>query len=105
MTLPRRIQLSRAPGWKLPEGAVSVARPHRWGNPFSIGDPGVPTRQEAVRRFRQWIVAAMADPEVARDLEALRGRRLACWCRLAEACHADVLIELANASHEESNEC
>lgn len=30
------------------------------------------------------------------DLTALAGRNLACWCRLSEPCHADVLLELAN---------
>ena len=27
----------------------------------------------------------------------LRGKDLACWCELDQACHADVLLELANA--------
>ena len=36
--MPERIQLSRKKGWRLPEGAVSVARPGRWGNPFKIGE-------------------------------------------------------------------
>jgi hypothetical protein len=27
----------------------------------------------------------------------LRGKNLACWCRLDQPCHADVLLELANA--------
>ena len=31
------------------------------------------------------------------DLAALRGRDLACWCALDQPCHADVLLELANA--------
>lgn len=29
-------------------------------------------------------------------LPALRGLSLACWCRLDQPCHADVLMELAN---------
>ncbi len=33
---PQRIQLSRAKGWRKPEGAVLVSRPSRWGNPFSV---------------------------------------------------------------------
>lgn len=37
-TQPRRIQLSRRKGWRMPDGAVSVARPTRWGNPFRLGD-------------------------------------------------------------------
>jgi len=32
--MAERIQLSRAKGWRLPAGAVSVARPTKWGNPF-----------------------------------------------------------------------
>jgi hypothetical protein len=27
----------------------------------------------------------------------LRGKQLACWCPLGQPCHADVLIEVANA--------
>ena len=30
------------------------------------------------------------------DIAQLRGRDLACWCRLDAPCHADVLLELAN---------
>jgi hypothetical protein len=26
----------------------------------------------------------------------LRGKNLACWCKLGDPCHADVLLELAN---------
>ena len=29
-------------------------------------------------------------------IAALRGKDLACWCRLDQPCHADVLLELAN---------
>lgn len=35
-----RITLSRAKGWRKPEGAIVVARPSIWGNPWGIGDPG-----------------------------------------------------------------
>lgn len=34
---PKRIQLRRTKGWRKPEGAVVVARPTRWGNPFRVG--------------------------------------------------------------------
>lgn len=33
---PRRIQRKRTRGWRMPEGAVYVGRPSRWGNPFSV---------------------------------------------------------------------
>ena len=34
----KRIQLRRTKGWRKPEGAVVVARPSKWGNPFRVGD-------------------------------------------------------------------
>jgi len=37
-TGPRRIQLRRTKGWRKPAGAVVVARPSRWGNPYRVGD-------------------------------------------------------------------
>lgn len=38
MTAPKRIQLRRTRGWRMPEGALKVARPSRWGNPYRVGD-------------------------------------------------------------------
>jgi hypothetical protein len=32
--MPERIQLSRARGWRMPDGAVKVDRSTRWGNIF-----------------------------------------------------------------------
>lgn len=32
--MPERVQLKRTRGWRLSPGAVVVARPTRWGNPF-----------------------------------------------------------------------
>jgi hypothetical protein len=32
--MPERIRLERRPGWRKPEGAIVVARPSKWGNPF-----------------------------------------------------------------------
>ena len=37
--------------------------------------------------------------ENVRDLRAcLRGKNLACWCKLGQPCHADILIEMANSA-------
>lgn len=55
---PRRVRLSRAKGWRMPENTVKVDRA---------------------------------------NLGALRGKNLACWCALDAACHADMLLEIANA--------
>jgi hypothetical protein len=38
---PQRIQLRRTKAWRIPNGAVVVARPSRWGNPFQVGSEGV----------------------------------------------------------------
>ena len=36
--MPHRIQRQRTAGWRLPEGAVYVGRPGKWGNPFKLGE-------------------------------------------------------------------
>jgi hypothetical protein len=33
---PKRLQQRRTKGWQKPDGAISVARPHKWGNPFEV---------------------------------------------------------------------
>lgn len=71
---------------------VYVGRPTEWGNPFVIGRDG--NRAEVIAKFRAWFVSQPALVEKAK--RELRGKRLACWCSPA-ACHADVLIEIANA--------
>jgi hypothetical protein len=34
---PERIQRRRAKGWRMPDGAVYVGRPTKWGNPWVVG--------------------------------------------------------------------
>lgn len=34
--MAQRIQRSRAKAWRMPEGAVYVGRPSKWGNPFRV---------------------------------------------------------------------
>jgi len=93
---PIRIQLSRAKGWKMPENTVVVARPGKWGNPFRIGDFGIPGANTAVQRYREWLDGMVAGPTPPQSFAELRGKNLACWCKLGQPCHADVLLELAN---------
>ena len=40
-------------------------------------------------------VGAGVAPSTAAIVEQLAGRNLACWCRLGEPCHADVLLAIA----------
>ena len=79
----------------MPDNAVYVGRPSRWGNPYRIGyGDGEYTPHEAVSLFRIWADDSRRGWEF---LEPLRGRDLACSCPVDSPwCHADVLIELAN---------
>jgi hypothetical protein len=121
--MPQRVQLSRRKGWRKPEGTVTVARPGYWGNPFVIGetprqhrerdrglwehgglsaydDEHPLTRAEAVAAYRAWVPTAVGRSGRLRVEEArdeLRGADLACWCPLGGPCHAEVLLEVANA--------
>lgn len=94
MAKPVRIQRSRAPGSKLPPNTVCVTRGPgmKWGNPFIVGEAPWGrepfTVETSIAAFREWIKG--------RDLSELRGKNLACWCKLGAPCHADVLLELAN---------
>jgi hypothetical protein len=101
---PLRISLSRRAGFNLQElsnqlnglPAMNVARPSRWGNPFRVGEAAncVGTPAEAVRLYRVHLLLRLARyPDL---LEPLRKKNLACWCPLDCACHADVLLNLAN---------
>jgi hypothetical protein len=104
--MSRRIQRQRTKGWRMPEGAVYVGRPSRWGNPWREGAPhpdhGRPmTRTETIDVYRGWVAQSFADwwgglvLRTAIDND-LRGHDLACWCPLDAPCHADVLLELAS---------
>lgn len=90
---PRRLQLSRKKGFRLPAGAVVVSRPTKWGNPYK---PGKLTRAQAVARYRRDLMAGKLRVGAADARKELRGHDLACWCSLDGPCHADVLLEVAN---------
>ncbi len=91
---PKRIQLSRKKGWRMPPNTVSVARPTKWGNPVKVGDPGYPSSEDAVRWYREHITPqSLMGKDAAVEL---RGKNLACWCKPGQPCHADVLLEIAN---------
>ena len=90
--MPRRPQRSRRKGARLPEGAIVVTRPTKWGNPHPL-ELG---RAEAVRRYRDDLLAGRLKVCVDDVKRELRGRDLACYCPLDEPCHADVLLAVAN---------
>lgn len=122
-TKPKRIQLRRTKGWKMPPNTVKVDRTTKWGNPFvakewiprddwrfevmeqyaRIMHPGLTfTGLSRVRVGNRAEALALFDFSLSQSIELLhvvpelRGKNLACWCKPGEPCHADVLMEIAN---------
>ncbi len=119
---PFRVQLSRSAGWKMPPNTVKVDRTTMWGNPCQVV-PFTPegekelrsinaefrcfTALEAVFRFSYFLGRVKQDDggrifavEIMDNLHKLKGKNLACWCKIGTPCHADVLLKLANAKME-----
>ena len=90
-----RVQRSRRRGWRMPQGAVYVGRPTKWGNPYRMRP------ETAVEVYRDRLVAGLLDVSVEDVRRELRGRVLVCWCPLGRPCHADVLIDVANEGEEQ----
>ncbi len=91
---PRRLQLSRAPGWRLPVGAISVAAPTKWANPYRPARRTAGANAAAVEHYRDYLAA---NPDLLRLVRSdLPGLDLACWCAPWLPCHADVLLAIAN---------
>lgn len=103
----------------MPEDAIYVGRPTKWGNPLRwtdyqavVGDwEGEPVYRTEVRRRRYAVVDFQAAVEYSAGLPGypskdeirreLAGKDLACWCPLPEPgetdwCHARVLLSIAN---------
>jgi hypothetical protein len=101
----QRIQRKRGvKGWRKPTGARYIGRErgkkhlpvgtaNYWGNPYTVEEHG---REQAIALYRR-DVEALDPMEREAWLAPLRkASGLMCWCRLDEACHADVLIEYLN---------
>lgn len=104
--MPQRIQRKRTKGWTMPLGAVYVGRPSVFGNPFKIGEINTDTGEavtpeKCLEYFEFYLTRKYKGPELDEFLAPLRGKDLACWCKVPEPgnpspCHADVLLRLAN---------
>ncbi len=77
---------------------VYIARGSKWGNPFThikdketLATHIVNTRSEAISKYKEWI---LEQPHLMDALHELKDKRLACYCRLNQSCHGDILIEL-----------
>jgi hypothetical protein len=95
----------------MPPNTIKVDRggKGKWGNPFVEDEHG--TREECVTLFAAMLRGEFAtDSSVTvakqqdyhtmahRDRDQIRGKNLGCWCKLGTLCHADVLLQFANAT-------
>ena len=119
--MPKRIQRRRDAGWRRPEGALYVGRPSIWVNPyrvvrqgkttwhvyaFNASEPMVSFTSRTGSEARQFAVDRLIDlfthnrDPWGRDRvrSELAGRDLMCWCPEGQACHADVLLAIANGA-------
>ena len=98
MSKPKRIQRSRAKGWKMPANAIYVGRPTVWGNPYVVGSQLMNgetlTAEKAIALYEQHLANNFNERDIR---HCLRGKDLACWCALDQPCHADVLLRIANS--------
>ena len=97
----------------MPALAKYVGRPTIFGNPFPVDIYGA---ERSVDLFRRWLTGNMSAHEMSQlsfdsrytslvtargvlkdALPELRRKTLCCWCPLDQPCHADVLLEIANA--------
>jgi len=119
---PRRIQLRRTKGWRMPPNTAKVDRSTAFGNPITCSWPHGCSRNGGdveccVDTFRHYLESGLKNeptftgrlsialegiagyPRLTRLVERLselRGKDLACWCGPDRPCHADVLLEIAN---------
>lgn len=109
--MPVRVQLSRRQGWRMPDNTTKVDRSTAFGNPFTANADRGETAASSVDLFRRWLegdpycIRSYPDLEQRRltllqRLPELRNRNLACWCKPGEACHAEVLLAMANELRE-----
>jgi hypothetical protein len=93
--IPKRVQLSRKKGWRMPENTVKVDRSTIWGNDCTIEDYG--SAEKAVFMFEHELDKFMCFHPEKYDtyIRPLIGKNLACWCKPGAPCHADVLLREA----------
>lgn len=72
-----------------------MGRPTKWGNPFPLDPKKKGKDREAIlEMYKEYLKVS---PELVKQAkEELKGKDLVCWCH-PKLCHADVLLEIANA--------
>ena len=98
------------------EDAVYVGRGSPLGNPYShklstMAEFQVETRDEAVERYRGWLMAQLLQKgwatktfmELVRFYQDFGYLKLACWC-VPKRCHAEVIAEMVEKYAEAEKE-
>jgi hypothetical protein len=88
--MPKVLNLYHQKNKAVPDGAVYVGRPSKWGNPFMVGRDG--ERGECVGKFEDYLEN---NDTLRQDLHELKDKDLVCFCAPAR-CHADILLREAN---------
>jgi hypothetical protein len=100
MTTPIRFQSRRTKGFRKPEGGFVAGRRSHLGNVYTVeefGHAGAVERHKA-DALADCLRSPLDGRHVSHDyIRRYRGRPFGCpACRLDQACHCDVLLELAN---------
>ena len=81
---------------------VYIARPSKWGNPFShqegtLAKFKVETRAEALQKYEEWV---RSQPEMMAAIKKeLKGKVLGCFCT-PRMCHGHILAWIANEEQD-----
>lgn len=95
---PQRIQLSRKKGWRMPPNTVKVTRPGKWGNRFVVSKWD--SAEECVASYVKVLSGNVwSEPNIGSIQAELKGKNLACWCKLGAPCHGTVLLAIANMDY------
>jgi hypothetical protein len=92
----------------MPENAIYVGRPTKWGNPFKVGKMYFPTDEIVLNPFNPKMEMCKDIDQCLQlykehlhrelkygrlNLDELKGKDLTCFCSLTDKCHVDVLLE------------
>ncbi len=83
---------------------VFIARPSKWGCPFTHikgrstnAKFVVASRKEALDKYRDYLENGDGK-ELLNDLHEIKDKTLGCWCKnengTGKSCHGDILVEL-----------
>jgi hypothetical protein len=89
----------------MPANTAKVDRSTKWGNPYKVtpqllaihkGD-AVSATKSCIASFVDFLHDSDEGRKLIREARReLRGKNLACWCRIGSPCHADEWLTIAN---------